>query len=64
MKRNWTDLQHLLRFIVARFRQDRCAQMASSLTYTTLLSLVPLITIALTLFSAFPVFDEFSGLDQ
>ena len=60
MKRNWTDLQHLLHFIAARFRQDRCAQMAASLTFTTLLSLVPLITIALTLFSAFPVFESFS----
>lgn len=35
-------------------------QMAGSLTFTTLLSLVPLITIALTLFSAFPVFEDFS----
>ncbi len=35
-------------------------QIAASLTYTTLLSLVPLITIALTLFSAFPVFGSFS----
>ncbi len=61
MKKNWTDLQHLLRFIAARFRQDRCAQMAASLTFTNLLSLVPLITIALTLFSAFPVFADFSG---
>lgn len=61
MKKNWTDLQHLLRFIAVRFRQDRCEQMAASLTYTTLLSLVPLITIALTLFSAFPVFEDFSG---
>lgn len=36
-------------------------QIAASLTFTTLLSLVPLITIALTLFSAFPVFGEFSS---
>ena len=36
-------------------------QIAASLTYTTLLSLVPLITIALTLFSAFPVFGNFSA---
>lgn len=35
-------------------------QIAASLTFTTLLSLVPLITIALTMFSAFPVFDDFS----
>jgi membrane protein len=61
MKKNWTDSRHLLHFIMAGFKQDRCAQMAASLTFTTLLSLVPLITIALTLFSAFPVFENFSG---
>jgi len=61
MKKNWTDLRHLLRFIAARFRQDRYAQMAASLTFTTLLSLVPLIAIALTLFSVFPVFENFSA---
>ena len=36
-------------------------QIASSLTFTTLLSVVPLIIIALTMFSAFPVFDDFSS---
>lgn len=35
-------------------------QIAASLTFTTLLSVVPLLTIALTLFSAFPVFADFS----
>jgi membrane protein len=61
MKNNWTDLSHLLRFVALRFKQDRCPQMAASLTFTTLLSLVPLITIALTLLSAFPVFDNFAA---
>lgn len=61
MKKPRTDLLHFLRFIALRFDQDRCAQMAASLTFTTLLSLVPLIAIALTLFSAFPVFDDFSA---
>ena len=54
---------HLLRFsklVIARFRQERCIDMASSLTFTTLLSLVPLITITLTFFSAFPQFSDFS----
>jgi len=46
------------RFVAERFYRDRCTQVAASLTYTTLLSLVPLITIALTVFSAFPVFEE------
>lgn len=60
MKKNLKDLRHFLRFISVRFMQDRCAQMAASLTFTTLLSLVPLITITFTLFAAFPVFAEFS----
>jgi membrane protein len=59
MQKNWRDAYHFIRFIVARFREDRCAQIASSLTFTTLLSIVPLLTIALTMFSAFPVFQDF-----
>ncbi len=55
------NLQTFIRFVVMRFNQDRCAQIAASMTFTTLLSLVPLITIALTLFSAFPVFVDFSS---
>lgn len=54
------EFLRFLGFIAARFRQDRCADMASSLTFTTLLSLVPLITIMLTFFSAFPQFADFS----
>ena len=56
-------LQHIwdfIRFIARRFEQDRCTQIASSLTFTTLLSLVPMVTIALTMVSAFPVFEEFA----
>lgn len=60
MRNNLHDIQALVRLIAARFAQDRCAQTAASLTFTTLLSLVPIITIALTVFSAFPVFDDFS----
>ncbi len=41
-----------------RFREERCLQIASSLTFTALLAIVPIITVALTLISAFPVFRE------
>ena len=50
-------LAHMLR----RLDQDRCLQIASSLTFTTLLALVPLVTITLTLMAASPVF---SGLGE
>src|ERR1700675_4942453 len=46
-------------FIARRFREDRCSQVAASLTYTTLLALVPTVTIALILISAFPIFERF-----
>ncbi|MEO7622283.1 MAG: YihY family inner membrane protein [Gallionella sp.] len=60
MRKLFQDVHALIRFIVARFIQDRCADTAASLTFTTLLALVPMITIALTMFSAFPVFEDFS----
>src|SRR5690349_23479598 len=55
------QLGRFLAHVVRRFDQDRCLQIASSLTFTTLLALVPLVTIMLTLMSAFPVF---SGLGE
>jgi membrane protein len=61
MRNDFQDIKALIRYIAARFVQDRCAQVASSLTFTTLLALVPMITIALTVFSAFPVFTDFSA---
>ena len=47
--------------LVTRFREERATQTAGSLTYTTLLSLVPLLTVALGITTAFPVFDEWIG---
>lgn len=46
------------RLVWRRFREERCAQIAASLTFTALLAIVPIITVALTLISAFPVFRE------
>jgi membrane protein len=43
-------------FALRRFRADASLQAASSLTYTTLLSLVPLLAIAFAIFAAFPAF--------
>jgi membrane protein len=50
------DFLHWLR---VRLREDRLLQISGSLTFTTLLALVPVITIALTVFSAFPAFSGF-----
>jgi membrane protein len=47
-------------FILRRLRDDRCLEAAGSLTFTTLLALVPFLTIALMVVSAFPMFEDFS----
>jgi membrane protein len=60
MLKNFNEIRALVNFIAERFSRDRCTETAASLTFTTLLSLVPLMTIALTMFSAFPVFENFS----
>jgi membrane protein len=44
--------------LVRRLYEDRGLQTAGSLTFTTLLALVPLITVALALASAFPAFGD------
>jgi membrane protein len=52
----WLDTARTLR---ERFREDRLGLTASSLTFTTLIALVPLLTVMLAVFSAFPMFASF-----
>ncbi|RVT54307.1 YihY family inner membrane protein [Rubrivivax albus] len=54
----WFDTLRTLR---QRFGEDRLGLTAGSLTFTTLIALVPLFTVALALFSAFPMFASFQG---
>ena len=54
----WFDTLRTLR---QRFREDRLGLTAGSLTFTTLISLVPLFTVMLAIFSAFPMFSSFQG---
>ena len=63
--RNFGELAAFLRASYLRFTEDRCLEVAGSLTYTTLLALVPLITVALAVVTAFPVFGHItSGVDD
>ena len=54
--RNWPWLP-TLKTLARRFREDRLALTAGSLTFTTIISLVPLVTVMLAVFSAFPMFS-------
>jgi membrane protein len=52
-------MREVLSFADARARDVRMGQVAGSLTFTTLLSVVPLFAVALALFTAFPLFAQF-----
>lgn len=47
-----------------RFREDRLGQTAGSLTFTTTIALVPLVTVALAVFTVFPMFGDFQTVLQ
>lgn len=49
---------------VKRFRKDSCTMRASALSFTTLLSLVPLFTVSFSLLSALPAFETYAAKIQ
>ncbi|MDP1692817.1 MAG: YihY family inner membrane protein [Burkholderiaceae bacterium] len=51
----------LTRLIIRRARQERLPQAAGSLTFTTLLSSVPLLAVSFALFTRFPIFSRFEA---
>ncbi|MGI4848954.1 MAG: YihY family inner membrane protein [Janthinobacterium lividum] len=56
---SWDQARDLLKFAARRVAEERLPQVAGSLTYTSVLALVPVLTIALAIFTAFPLFDSF-----
>ena len=60
MRQYCARLWKLLTLMYQRFWDDRILQIAGSLTFTLLLSLVPVATVALTLLSALPAFKGMS----
>lgn len=58
-----TVIRHILSFLkllLARFVANNSLQNAAAMTYTTLLSLVPMMAVTIALFSVFPIADKVS----
>jgi membrane protein len=53
------EARGLLGFARRRLDEERLPQVAGSLTFTTVLALVPMLTIALAIFTTFPLFNTF-----
>lgn len=52
------DPAGFLAFVLRRWGEDRCQQIAGALTFTTLLALVPLIAVVAAVVSAMPYFED------
>ncbi|ANN66499.1 YihY family inner membrane protein [Bordetella bronchialis] len=60
LRASWVSrVAKVLRFASQRAGEEQLLQVASSLTFTTVLAIVPMLAVVLSLFTAFPVFQEF-----
>lgn len=50
-----------LGYVFQRFLRDNCNERAASLTFTSLLAVVPLVAISFAVFAAFPAFQQMRG---
>jgi membrane protein len=55
----WSRVGDMFRFARRRLDEERLPQVAGSLTFTTVLALVPMLTIAFAIFTTFPLFNTF-----
>lgn len=58
------SLWRFVRQVAERFQEDRCQRVAGALSFTTVLSIVPLTAVMLAVFSLFPVFSSWMTVIQ
>jgi membrane protein len=56
---SWAEVRDLCLFARRRLREESLPQVAGGLTFTTVFALVPVLTIALAVFTTFPMFATF-----
>lgn len=59
-KTKYQEVITFLKFVIRNFLDDDCSNFASTLTFTSLLAIVPLMSVSFALLSSFPVFQELS----
>ena len=64
LKQGLKQAQNFLYFLARRAKNDTIFRVSASLSYTTLIAMVPLFAIGLSIFSAFPAFESIRGQIQ
>jgi len=58
------ESKRFIGFVIRHFFADDCTYRASALTFTTLLAIVPLMSVGFAILSSFPIFHDLSGSAQ
>lgn len=58
--RKFTELKRFIYFVICHFIEDDCTYRASALAFTTLLSIVPLMSVGFTIFANFTIFKSYA----
>lgn len=58
VKNKYTEARQFVVFVVNHFIDDDCTYRASALTFTSLLAIVPLMSVGFSILSTFPVFEN------
>jgi membrane protein len=64
LQEHWQTLKTSTRFLLNRMQDHRLPQVAGSLSFTTVLSIVPLVVVMLSVLTIFPVFQTFQKIIQ
>lgn len=64
LSKDWNSTREFLFFLAKRAQNDTIFRVSASLSYTSLIAIVPLFAIGLAIFSAFPVFQSVKGQIQ
>ena len=58
MSNQLRDIPGFLRFVLKRWSEDRCPQIAGSLTYVTLLAIFPMFAVVVAVLAQSPIFED------
>ena len=58
VRHKWRQIKLFIKFVYTHFQDDDCMYRASALAFTSLLAIVPLMSVGLAILSAFPVFQD------
>lgn len=58
LRKAWHFIYSFIKAVITQFIEDNCSMRSAALAFTSLLSIVPLMTVSFTIMTAFPIFRQ------